>query len=127
MPSFGYNNRMEIGDKNKRVKLKLPVRKRMPVLDENNLAALNTTSRADWVEINTVISTSPDQIAVAPGSLIKSWEAGGQKYFNYRLDKKSLNFYSFISLVIRLPVKNGMTLILRYIIFRSMHTMYRIC
>ncbi len=100
MPSFGYNNRMEIGDKNKRVKLKLPVRKRMPVLDENNLAARSNTyisTDADWVEINTVISTSPDQIAVAPGSLIKSWEAGGRKYFNYRLDKKSLNFYSFIS------------------------------
>jgi aminopeptidase N len=49
------------------------------------------------VEVNTTISTAPDQIAVAPGSLIKSWKANGKKYFNYRLDQKSLDFYSFIS------------------------------
>jgi len=100
MPSFGYNFGMEISDKNKRMKFKLPVRRRMPVLDENNLAARANTyisNDADWVEVNTVISTSPDQIAVAPGSLIKSWESDGRKYFNYRLDQKSLNFYSFIS------------------------------
>jgi aminopeptidase N len=49
------------------------------------------------VEVNTVISTAPDQIAVAPGSLIKKWEANGRNYFNYRLDHKSFNFYSFVS------------------------------
>ncbi|MFZ4523947.1 MAG: M1 family aminopeptidase, partial [Bacteroidales bacterium] len=31
------------------------------------------------------------------GSLVKTWEAGGRKYFNYHLDQKSLNFFSFIS------------------------------
>ena len=100
MPSIGYNNGVEISDKNKRVKLKLAPRKRMPALDENNMVARANTyinTDADWVEVNTVISTSPDQIAVAPGSLVKTWEAGGRKYFNYRLDQKSLNFYSFIS------------------------------
>ena len=100
MPTLGYSNGLEINDKNKRVKLKLSKRIRMPKLDENNmLARANTyiSTDADWVEVNTVISTSPDQIAVAPGSLIKTWESNGHKYFNYHLDKKSLNFYSFIS------------------------------
>jgi ABC-2 type transport system permease protein len=100
MPNFGYNSGMEISDKNKRVKYKLPVRKRMPVLDEQNLAARSNTyisTDANWVEVNTVISTQADQTAVAPGSLIRTWEQGGRKYFNYRLDQKSLNFYSFIS------------------------------
>lgn len=100
MPNFGYNKDFEISDKNKRAKLKLPKRERMPKLDNNNLTARSNTyisNDADWVEINTTISTSPDQITIAPGSLIKSWEANGRKYFNYRLDQKSLNFYSFIS------------------------------
>ncbi|MEI6059938.1 MAG: M1 family aminopeptidase [Bacteroidota bacterium] len=100
MPSFGYNSGIEISDKNKRLKFKLPARKRMPVLDENNLAARANTyisTDADWVEVNTVISTSDDQIAVAPGSLVRTWVDAGRKYYNYRLDQKSLNFFSFIS------------------------------
>ena len=100
IPNFGYNNGIEISDKNKRLKLKLPKRERMPKLDANNMAARSNTyisSDSDWVEINTTISTSPDQIAIAPGSLIKTWLANGRKYFNYKLDQKSLNFYSFIS------------------------------
>jgi len=100
MPTMGYSTRFEISDKNKRTKLKLPPRIRMPKLDENNLVARRNTyflTDADWVEVNTVISTAPDQIAVAPGSLIKKWEANGRNYFNYHLDQKSFNFYSFVS------------------------------
>ncbi|HRI32128.1 MAG TPA: M1 family aminopeptidase [Saprospiraceae bacterium] len=99
-PSLGYDANSEIRDKNKRIKLKLPKRIRMPGLDENdiNARANNYISNdAYWVEVNTTISTSLDQIAIAPGSLIKSWEANGKKYFNYKLDEKSLAFYSFIS------------------------------
>jgi ABC-2 type transport system permease protein len=100
MPTIGYNRDAEISDKNRRAKLKLPKRQRMPKLDDNNLVARANTyigTDADWVMVNTVISTSQDQIAIAPGSLIKSWTKGGRKYFNYKLDKKALNFYSFIS------------------------------
>ncbi|PWA06673.1 ABC transporter permease/M1 family aminopeptidase [Flavobacterium laiguense] len=100
LPTLGYNSNAEISDKNKRIKLKLPKRDRMPKLDENNLSARANTyisNDSDWVEVNTTISTSPDQTAIAPGSLLKTWEANGRKYFNYKLDQKSLNFYSFIS------------------------------
>jgi ABC-2 type transport system permease protein len=100
LPSFGYDANHEISDKNKRVKLKLPKRNRMPKLDENNLVARANTylgNDSDWVEVNTTISTSLDQTAIAPGSLVKTWEANGRKYFNYKLDQKSLNFYSFLS------------------------------
>jgi len=100
LPSFGYNSENEISDENQRIKRQLPKRQRMPKLDENNLIARGNTyfsNDADWTEVNTTISTSKNQTAVAPGSLLKSWEANGRKYFNYKLDQKSLNFYSFIS------------------------------
>ncbi len=100
LPSFGYNKDYEISDKNKRIKFDLPKRNRMPKLDENNFKArANTyfTNDADWVNVTTTISTSADQIAIAPGSLIKSWSENGKKYFKYTLDHKSLNFYTFIS------------------------------
>jgi hypothetical protein len=100
MPSLGYNENFEISDKNKRIKLKLPKKMRKPHLNENDFQARanNYISHdADWVNVNTVVSTSGDQLAVAPGSLTRSWKENGRNFFNYRLDQKSFNFYSFIS------------------------------
>ncbi len=100
LPVIGYSRDQELDDKNKRKKYKLPVRERMPKLDESNLAKRSNTyisTDADWVSVNTVISTDTDQVAIAPGSLRKTWVANGRKYFNYALDKQSLNFYSFLS------------------------------
>ena len=100
MPVFGYEKGNEITDKNKRLKMGLPKRLRMAKLNEYDFKSRANTyisNDADWVEVSTTISTTPDQIAIAPGSLIKSWEAGGKKYFKYQLDQKALDFYSFIS------------------------------
>lgn len=100
IPSIGYEEGNELADKHKRRKKNLPPRIRLPRLDENNLPArMNTyiANDADWVNIHTIISTASNQTAVAPGSLLKKWEEGGRAYFEYQLDKASLNFYSFIS------------------------------
>lgn len=100
LPRFGYQREYEIQDKNTRAKLKLPVRARMPELDDNNLKARANTyigNDSDWVTVNTTISTTPNQIAIAPGSLVTEWKQNGRRYFRYRLDQKALNFYSFIS------------------------------
>ena len=120
VPSFGYEKNYEISDKNKRIKLKLPVRFRMPKLNENDLATRGNnyiSHDADWVEVNTTISTASDQIAIAPGTLVKSWEADGKRYFNYKLDQKSLDFYSFISARYEVARKkwNGIDLEVYYI------------
>jgi hypothetical protein len=52
---------------------------------------------SDWVTIESVISTSLDQTAIGPGSLVEQWTDKGRNYFRYRVDHPSLNFYSFIS------------------------------
>ena len=52
---------------------------------------------SDWVDVETIFRTAPDQIAIAPGSLIKEWEENGRRCFHYRLDHPSFNFYSFLS------------------------------
>jgi ABC-2 type transport system permease protein len=52
---------------------------------------------SDWVSIESIISTSADQIAVGPGSMVKSWTENGRNYYQYKVDHPSLNFYSFIS------------------------------
>jgi hypothetical protein len=120
LPSFGYDENVEISDKNKRQKFNLPKRIKMPLLDDHDLATRKNnyiTDDADWVEVNTTISTSSDQIAIAPGSLIKTWDESGRNYFQYKLDHKSLNFYSFISANFEVERKkwNGVDLEVYYI------------
>jgi ABC-2 type transport system permease protein len=100
VPGIGYNNQFEISDKNKRNKLGLAKKKRSVPLNElDSVARMKSyvVQDADWVEVETIISTADDQIAVAPGSLLKQWKQNGKSYYHYKLDKASLNFYSFIS------------------------------
>ena len=120
LPSFGYDENVEISDKNKRQKFNLPKRIKMPLLDDHDLATRKNnyiTDDADWVEVNTTISTTSDQLAIAPGSLIKTWDESGRNYFQYKLDHKSLNFYSFISANFEVERKkwNGVDLEVYYI------------
>lgn len=100
MPSFGYNSGYEIANKNDRREHGLPLRERMPRLNEQNMTARSRNyldMDADLVNVRTVITTSGDQIAVAPGSLRREWRNGERRSFEYVLDHPSQNFYSFIS------------------------------
>ncbi|MEY3174656.1 MAG: hypothetical protein RLZZ436_2570 [Planctomycetota bacterium] len=99
-PQIGYQTERELRDRNERRKRGLGEPQPMPPLDPGNLRARSqnyVSSSSDWVNVETIISTSPDQIAVAPGSLLRTWEENGRKYFHYKVDHPSLNFYSFIS------------------------------
>ena len=99
-PQIGYQTAGELTDKNDRKKYGLKEKDLMPALERNcDEHCRNTylSNNSDWVNVDTVISTSPDQIAVAPGSLEKEWTENGRRYFHYKLDHFSLNFYSFIS------------------------------
>lgn len=101
LPSLGYDPGNELSDKNARKKYGLPPKDRMPELQANCGAACDinylTNGRADFVMVETTISTSGDQIAISPGTLIKQWQEDGRNYFHYKLDHPSQNFYSFIS------------------------------
>ena len=101
LPSLGYQEGFELLDKNDRKKYDLKPKKRIPELEENcgELCMINylTDGVSDWVEVETTISTSADQIAIAPGSLTDRWEKDGRNYFKYRVDHPSQNFYSFMS------------------------------
>ncbi len=98
IPAMGYEEAYEISDKNKRKKLGLPVRRRMPKLNENDSLSRNVNYiGGDWVNMRTRISTSAGQTAVAPGSLIQSKTENGRSYFEYELDHKAVMFFSFIS------------------------------
>lgn len=99
-PSFGYSASGELTSKNDRKKYDLPERTRMPELDRSDTLSRSRTyigSDAEWLMVETVIRTAPDQIAIAPGSLLEEWQEDGRRCFRYKLDHKSWNFYSFMS------------------------------
>ena len=101
LPSLGYRSEKELSDRNKRKKYNLPPKERMPKLKSNceDDCTKNylTQGLSDFINVETTISTYKNQIAIAPGSLIKKWEENNRNYFKYKVDHPSQNFYSFIS------------------------------
>ncbi|MFN9508090.1 MAG: M1 family aminopeptidase [Planctomycetota bacterium] len=99
-PSFGYDDQRRIVLPRRRKTYGLEPIEPLPELKRDCDATCNVhyiSNDADWVTVETVISTSEDQIAVAPGSLVEEWKENGRNYYRYRVDHPSLNFYSFIS------------------------------
>ncbi|WP_179353720.1 ABC transporter permease/M1 family aminopeptidase [Winogradskyella vidalii] len=96
-PSFGYNGG-ELTDDKTREKYGLPPNALKP-LPSDSTALGNTyiSKDSDWIDFEATVSTSKDQIAIAPGYLQKEWEADGRRYFHYKMDSKILNFYAFNS------------------------------
>jgi len=101
LPSIGYNEGVELSDKFDRKKYGLAPKERMPKLEYPCGIKCNVNylsgGVSDWVTMETVISTSPDQIAIAPGSLLNEWEKDGRRYFHYKVDHPSQLFLMFMS------------------------------
>ncbi len=97
-PSFGYNDGYELYDNDIRKKYGLPDKERMAE-PTDSLALKNTyiSSEADWITFETIVSTSDDQIAIAPGYLQRKWTENGRTFFHYKMDRPMLNFYAFNS------------------------------
>jgi aminopeptidase N len=51
----------------------------------------------DFVPFAITVSTSADQMALAPGDLEREWTEGDRRFFRYRLSKPALNFWSVVS------------------------------
>ena len=99
-PSFGFDSDRRVVLPNRRRSFGLSPIEPIPELNRECGHACGVhyiANDSDWVTVETVISTSADQTAVAPGSLLEKWTKEGRNYFRYRLDHPSLNFYSFSS------------------------------
>jgi ABC-2 type transport system permease protein len=98
VPSVGYSGRAEIADVKTRRKYGLAEKQRMPkVTDKVALEKTYISNEGSWIDFEATVSTSSDQIALAPGSLIKEWKANGRNYFHYRMDRPMLDYYAILS------------------------------
>ncbi len=105
-PRFGYQPGMELTDRNERRQHGLGEPERMHLLEDQGARA-NTylTDDADWIAFDTIICTAPDQTALAPGLLQKSFMRAGRRCFSYVMQQPMQDFYAFLSA--RWQVKKG--------------------
>jgi ABC-2 type transport system permease protein len=99
LPSFGYNPQNELNSDEYRKKYKLPKKDDdlPPHDDPYGRSTLLFNDDADLVNLEMIVSTSPDQIAVAPGYLVNSYEKDGRKYYHYIQDTPIDLFFTVVS------------------------------
>ncbi len=98
-PYIGYNRGVELTDPRRRRDEKLAALEELPPRGDALGSRTNLFSNdADWIRFRTVVSTSDDQIALAPGYLERDWHSNGRHYYAYSMgDQPILNFYSYVS------------------------------
>jgi hypothetical protein len=97
-PGLGYNENGELSDDDDRKKQGLQPKERMMERnDPRGLAQNLFGDDADHIRFEAVLSTEPDQIAIAPGYLQKEWSEENRRYFHYKMDAPMCDFYSILS------------------------------
>lgn len=98
-PYIGYRTDNELDDPRRRREEHLPPLEEMahrgdPIHSVNNIFP----RESDWISYHTVVSTSADQIAIAPGYLQRQWQANGRNYYEYSMGSTHiLEFFSYLS------------------------------
>ncbi len=96
-PSLGYPGGV-LENNQVRREYGLPDLEPSPLPSDSSALGNHSLSRdSDWVHFEATVSTSVDQMAIAPGYLQKEWIENGRRYFHYKMDSKMLNIYSFNS------------------------------
>jgi hypothetical protein len=98
-PSIGYDPRAELDNPVRRREEGLPPLEGMaPPGDPYDSNVHGNTPDSGFITFKAIVSTSPDQIAVAPGYLKREWIDGGRRYFEYDMGESAIaNLYAFIS------------------------------
>ena len=98
-PQIGYDQGFELDDPRRRREEKLGPLEEMaprgdPVHSRINLFSANS----DWITWHTVVSTSGDQIAIAPGYLMRAWQEGGRRFYEYSMGSTHIaDFFAYLS------------------------------
>jgi ABC-2 type transport system permease protein len=98
-PSIGYQQTNELDDPRRRREEHLPALEEMAPRGDPTQSLYNIFLKdADWISYHTVVSTSADQTAIAPGYLKRQWQENGRNYFEYDMGSTDiLDFYSYLS------------------------------
>lgn len=98
-PFIGYNNGIELDDPLRRREQKLgPLEEMAPRGDPYYQNVNLFTTDSDWITYHTIVSTSGDQLAIAPGYLKRQWDENGRHYYEYDMGgTKMADFFAYQS------------------------------
>jgi ABC-2 type transport system permease protein len=98
-PQIGYDQGFEIDDPRRRREEHLPALEEMALRGEPVHSRLNLfTVQSDWITYHTVVSTSGEQMAIAPGYLVKTWDRDGRHFYEYTMGGTHIaDFFAYLS------------------------------
>jgi ABC-type transport system involved in multi-copper enzyme maturation permease subunit len=95
LPAIGFQPYRCLADVSERKKHGLPPRPILPSL--YNMEARYNLNGTDQTNVETIVSTDEEQVAVAPGRLHREWTADGRRYFHYVTNAPIPNQYAIFS------------------------------
>ncbi len=98
-PGVGYDANVELDDPRRRREEHLgPLAELAPRGDPVHSRINLFTPNSDWITYHTTLSTSGDQIGIAPGYLVRAWDEGGRHHYEYSMGSTHiLDFYAYLS------------------------------
>ena len=104
-PQIGYQRNYQLSDEDDREEYGLSPELRAPLLPQAGTPCgkpcdINYINQdAHWVDLTATVTTDADQIAVAPGKLIREAtdEATGRRTFRYEVEAPVIHFFSVVS------------------------------
>jgi ABC-2 type transport system permease protein len=98
-PSLGYLPTNELDDPRRRREEHLGALEEMAPRGDPTQSLYNVFLKdSDWITYHTVVSTSADQAAIAPGYLKRQWQENGRNYFEYDMGSTNiLDFHAYLS------------------------------
>ena len=98
LPFTGYNAGVELTDNHARRRQGLGPAERLPPYGDGMAARrYNQLDVAERTRFKARVGTSLDQIAIAPGRLVREWRENDRRYFEYETEQPIWPFFSFQS------------------------------
>ena len=94
-PLIGYQPRRELAGAGERREHGLPARPAVPSLYD--LQARRDPAGHERIDLEVTVGTAADQVAVAPGELLRAWTRDGRRYFHYATAAPIGNEYAIFS------------------------------
>ncbi|MBX2872277.1 MAG: hypothetical protein KTR30_09255, partial [Saprospiraceae bacterium] len=93
-PILAYNRSLELSDLRERKKRGLPEQKKALSGDQQLLKS--QVGDGD-VSYETIVSTSADQVALAPGTLVQEWTIDGRNFYRYKYLEENIPVIAYMS------------------------------
>ncbi len=95
LPAIGYQPGRELQAAAARQVHRLPTRPMVAPLEDESARA--DAARGARVNVESTVITDADQLAVAPGRLVRTWTTDGRRHFQFATDAPIRNDYVFFS------------------------------